>query len=493
MLALFRETNRFCVLLSPASSLYSLRMGNKQGQIEPSGDRPGYATASGRFVAAREANRKPTLRKKSKKETRKDKLKSGEKRGAVLASLGKGFQKDDTVYEGRRLDTIRDERSQDEGGSGYLLSVSTNSFRSIQFPVLTQQTTPYALQQPTQNQQQTATRSQLAMTGGAFLKIDIDRDDNPINADGSAKSASDRHTQRGDVRKNVRHPWGSGAIVEETRSHPLSLCIITKINDAQADGTLTTSGAKGANATGDKEKPAAVIDSGLEYVATNQELGISDDKRSFVPTTEEITAGKIQDVENVLFEKKLSEGAFGEVYMAKYRDKPCAIKKLKKEDATNMESFQREVRFMMKLKVGHISSHRKATQNYRMRRLTTPTPLSQHRNIIKFEGFCIDPVPLIVLQFAARGDLGGLLAGDPFETGYTFKRGFHIMKDVGRAMRYLHNRDVIHRDLKSGNIFVQGKEGNPEDWMGKLGDFGEVRARLAAFVRCLMGMVNDLR
>ena len=41
-----------------------------------------------------------------------------------------------------------------------------------------------------------------------------------------------------------------------------------------------------------------------------------------------------------------------------------------------------------------------------------------------------------------------------------------IFLDITEAIRYIHARDIIHRDLKSPNIFLAG------DGTAKLGDFG---------------------
>ena len=41
-----------------------------------------------------------------------------------------------------------------------------------------------------------------------------------------------------------------------------------------------------------------------------------------------------------------------------------------------------------------------------------------------------------------------------------------IFLDIAEAIRYIHARDIIHRDLKSPNIFLAA------DGTAKLGDFG---------------------
>jgi serine/threonine protein kinase len=95
----------------------------------------------------------------------------------------------------------------------------------------------------------------------------------------------------------------------------------------------------------------------------------------------------------------------------------------------------------------------------------------KHQNIIKYEeAFIKGRSVFIVMEFAPRGDL--------FAQVERCKRNRCVLpedqiirwvSDVARALRYIHARGMIHRDIKSANCFV--------DVAGrvKVGDFGATR------------------
>ena len=77
----------------------------------------------------------------------------------------------------------------------------------------------------------------------------------------------------------------------------------------------------------------------------------------------------------------------------------------------------------------------------------------------------------MVTEFADRGDLKGAYKYSQ-RSGFTRERGINIFRDILSAITFLHSRSpepIVHRDLKSGNIFITN------EWVGKLGDFGESR------------------
>ena len=89
---------------------------------------------------------------------------------------------------------------------------------------------------------------------------------------------------------------------------------------------------------------------------------------------------------------------------------------------------------------------------------------TQHPNIVEFyRAFTFERSTYVVLELCENGSLADMLK----------KRKFLSMPEIRRfviqicgAIKYLHHRNVVHRDLKTGNIFLDSKMNV------KLGDFG---------------------
>ena len=79
-----------------------------------------------------------------------------------------------------------------------------------------------------------------------------------------------------------------------------------------------------------------------------------------------------------------------------------------------------------------------------------------HRHIISFRGMCSDPDNLcIVMEFASKGTLLDVLKDSSVEIGP--ERVVEWAVQLASGMDYLHTgapKQIIHRDLKSGNILV---------------------------------------
>jgi NIMA (never in mitosis gene a)-related kinase len=104
-----------------------------------------------------------------------------------------------------------------------------------------------------------------------------------------------------------------------------------------------------------------------------------------------------------------------------------------------------------------------------------------HPNIIKFvESFREGRSLMICMEYADGGDLEGFLRGRRGKL-LTENEVLHMFVQLVLAMKHVHDRKILHRDLKSQNIFLLNKEsGKP---MVKLGDFGVSRVstkRIAA-------------
>eukprot|EP01156_Anaeramoeba_ignava_P023382 Anaeramoba_ignava/c21502_g1_i1.p1 GENE.c21502_g1_i1~~c21502_g1_i1.p1 ORF type:complete len:465 (-),score=129.03 c21502_g1_i1:128-1522(-) len=134
----------------------------------------------------------------------------------------------------------------------------------------------------------------------------------------------------------------------------------------------------------------------------------------------------------------IKRGAFGDVWKGIYDGKPVAIKKFLKElRGSDLEMFYREVALLVKCK---------------------------HPNIVETIGFHLldkaDPIKstyptCIVLEYVPRGSLSERLK-KLLEKNLRIKKDTIISYaiDIAEGMKYLHDKGVIHRDLKSGNILI---------------------------------------
>ncbi|EQC28053.1 AUR protein kinase [Saprolegnia diclina VS20] len=143
-------------------------------------------------------------------------------------------------------------------------------------------------------------------------------------------------------------------------------------------------------------------------------------------------------------DKKLGFGKFGYVYLARQRtaaEKEVALKvltKLRLDDA-GMQSLKMEVAIQSRL---------------------------LHPNILRLYGhFHDDALLYLILEYAPRGTLQKLLADQP-NGSFPEATAAHYIYQVACALKYLHERHVIHRDIKPDNLLL-GPEGGI-----KVADFG---------------------
>jgi serine/threonine protein kinase len=158
------------------------------------------------------------------------------------------------------------------------------------------------------------------------------------------------------------------------------------------------------------------------------------------------------DLETELtFQRKLGEGAYGVVYLAKFRGDTVAVKQLiaDKVNKENMERFKSEILLLSTL---------------------------HHPNICQILAAAWEaPNLAIVLEYAHHGDLQAFLYKykERVKWGHGGKYGsrLKLILGVAQGMRYLHNRaqPIMHRDLKLENCLVT------DFLVCKLSDFGESR------------------
>ena len=69
----------------------------------------------------------------------------------------------------------------------------------------------------------------------------------------------------------------------------------------------------------------------------------------------------------------------------------------------------------------------------------------------------------IVMEYVNGPSLRDLLIAEP--NGLGLQKAAFFISEIGKGLGYLHDRGIIHRDMKPGNIFY-------EDGYVKIGDYG---------------------
>ncbi|KAK7580668.1 hypothetical protein V9T40_001297 [Parthenolecanium corni] len=134
---------------------------------------------------------------------------------------------------------------------------------------------------------------------------------------------------------------------------------------------------------------------------------------------------------------RIGSGSFGTVYKAQWHG-PVAIKTLNVTDPTpaQLQAFKNEVAVLRK---------------------------TRHANILLFMGVIRKPNLAIVTQWCEGSSLYRCL--HVHEKRFDVQHVIEIARQTAQGMDYLHAKNIIHRDLKSNNIFFN-------DMVVKIGDFG---------------------
>ena len=148
--------------------------------------------------------------------------------------------------------------------------------------------------------------------------------------------------------------------------------------------------------------------------------------------------------------KKLGAGAHGEVYLVKH-----------------LVTFHYYCLKKMKINRQHVKEVELLSQ-------------FKHPNIIEYyEYFYIDNYMYIIMAYANQGDLQQQI--DYYkQQGLYFKTTQIIdwFVQLALAIKHLHDRKIIHRDIKASNIFLTSKH------LIKLGDFGIAKTLQSTLSNC---------
>ncbi|KAG2485770.1 hypothetical protein HYH03_015484 [Edaphochlamys debaryana] len=149
------------------------------------------------------------------------------------------------------------------------------------------------------------------------------------------------------------------------------------------------------------------------------------------------------DITQLHIEAKIASGAFSNLYKGTYCGQEVAVKILKDvhDDSSQYQEFLQEVAIMRKVR---------------------------HKNVVQFIGACTrKPNLCIVFEYMSGGSVYDYIRRQegPLKLSAVLK----LASDVARGMDYLHQRKIIHRDLKAANLLMD------DNAIVKIADFGVAR------------------
>ncbi|KAG8076557.1 hypothetical protein GUJ93_ZPchr0006g43086 [Zizania palustris] len=151
------------------------------------------------------------------------------------------------------------------------------------------------------------------------------------------------------------------------------------------------------------------------------------------------------DVKLLKFGNKVASGSNGDLYRGSYCSQDVAIKVVRPEriSADMYRDFAQEVYIMRKVR---------------------------HRNVVQFIGACTrQPNLYIVTDFMSGGSVHDYLHKK--NCAFKLPELLRVATDIAKGMNYLHQNNIIHRDLKTANLLMD------ENKVVKVADFGVSRVK----------------
>ncbi|ANZ77109.1 BA75_03442T0 [Komagataella pastoris] len=154
-----------------------------------------------------------------------------------------------------------------------------------------------------------------------------------------------------------------------------------------------------------------------------------------------ISNPSINALESYRFEELVGRGGCAKVYKAinKVNKQLVAIKQIEISSSTKVEFLMEEIDFLKKLK---------------------------HDNIVKYHGYIMTESNLnIILEYCSHGSLRHLYK-TKYKSGIPEPLVRNYIRETLNGLVYLHNKGVIHRDIKAANLLLDDR------YRVKLADFG---------------------
>ncbi|KAJ8312649.1 hypothetical protein KUTeg_010022 [Tegillarca granosa] len=143
--------------------------------------------------------------------------------------------------------------------------------------------------------------------------------------------------------------------------------------------------------------------------------------------------------EKLIVEDKIGSGRFGTVYQGRWHGKVAIKMQNMDPDSDNedqLKAFKQEVAMMIKVR---------------------------HDNLILFLGACMKPPHLAIVTSYCSGQT---LFNSIRKEKFPINKAIIIGQQVAQGMGYLHARGIVHKDLKTKNIFIEnGKVVITDFWL----------------------------
>lgn len=153
---------------------------------------------------------------------------------------------------------------------------------------------------------------------------------------------------------------------------------------------------------------------------------------------------QVMQVDNLILEKSLGKGNFGEVYLTRIKGDNNNIYATKIYDRERLQNNPAQLNYLnTEINIMH-SLH--------------------HPNIVKFAQVKKTKKHFyIVMEFCNGGELSDALEKYKLKYGHPFTEEIvqHLMRQIIGAFKYIHENNVMHRDIKLENILLSFK--NEED------------------------------